>query len=163
MNFRTAATAVVLAVAASAPLSGVAHAQPDLNCDDFTYQEEAQAVYDQDPSDPHGLDEDDPAPDDGIACEALPSVNAPGAVTPTSPTRTLAPTPTATTAPTPPDTADRAQAALPTRGVAAGTGGSVRGSDSEVAYGLGLTVGAGALTLAYAAVRLRRGAQRPTR
>jgi hypothetical protein len=51
-----------------------AYAQADLyDCSDFTTQEEAQAVFDQDPSDPYGLDEDDPSPDDGIACEALPS------------------------------------------------------------------------------------------
>jgi hypothetical protein len=43
-----------------------------LNCGDFTYQEEAQAVLDADPSDPNRLDEDDPAAD-GIACESLPS------------------------------------------------------------------------------------------
>ena len=41
----------------------------DINCDDFTYQEEAQAILDQDPSDPNGLDQDG----DGIACEDLPS------------------------------------------------------------------------------------------
>jgi hypothetical protein len=51
-----------------------AQAQADLyDCGDFTYQEEAQAVFDQDPTDPYGLDEDDPRPDDGKACEALPS------------------------------------------------------------------------------------------
>ncbi len=43
------------------------------DCQDLTYQEEAQAIYDQNPSDPYGLDEDDPNPDDGIACETLPS------------------------------------------------------------------------------------------
>jgi hypothetical protein len=37
------------------------------DCDDFTYQEDAQRVYDRDPSDPYGLDADD----DGIACEDL--------------------------------------------------------------------------------------------
>jgi hypothetical protein len=37
----------------------------DLDCSDFASQGEAQAVYDQDPSDPHGLDEDA----DGVACE----------------------------------------------------------------------------------------------
>jgi hypothetical protein len=38
-----------------------AQAQADLyDCGDFTYQEEAQAVFDQDPTDPYGLDEDDP-------------------------------------------------------------------------------------------------------
>jgi hypothetical protein len=42
------------------------------DCEDFTYQEEAQAVFNEDPSDPYGLDEDDPSPDDGIACETLP-------------------------------------------------------------------------------------------
>ena len=51
-----------------------AYAQADLyDCSDFTTQEEAQAIFDQDTSDPYGLDEDDPSPDDGIACEALPS------------------------------------------------------------------------------------------
>ena len=39
----------------------------DLNCSDFGSQAEAQAVLDQDPSDPHGLDGDN----DGIACESL--------------------------------------------------------------------------------------------
>jgi hypothetical protein len=42
----------------------------NLNCDDFATQEEAQAVYDADPSDPNGLDGND---NDGIACESLPS------------------------------------------------------------------------------------------
>ena len=53
-----------------------AYAQEDLyDCPDFEYQEDAQAVYDQDPSDPHGLDgppvegfDGDP----GVACEELP-------------------------------------------------------------------------------------------
>ncbi len=42
---------------------------------DFTYQEDAQAVYDQDPTDPNGLDG---APGEsyegtqGVLCEALP-------------------------------------------------------------------------------------------
>ncbi len=41
----------------------------DLNCSDFTYQHEAQAVLDQDPSDPNGLDADG----NGIVCESLPT------------------------------------------------------------------------------------------
>ncbi len=41
----------------------------DLDCSDFATQEEAQAVYDQNPSDPNGLDG---APEDGEACESLP-------------------------------------------------------------------------------------------
>jgi hypothetical protein len=41
----------------------------DLNCEDFDTQEEAQAVLDDDSSDPNNLDADS----DGIACESLPS------------------------------------------------------------------------------------------
>src|SRR5215217_5971316 len=51
-------------------LTPPAFAQTDrYDCPDFTYQEEAQAVYEQDRSDPYGLDGDN----DGIACEDLPS------------------------------------------------------------------------------------------
>jgi micrococcal nuclease len=40
----------------------------DKDCPDFQYQEDAQRVYDRDPSDPYRLDADG----DGIACEELP-------------------------------------------------------------------------------------------
>ncbi|GAA3729576.1 hypothetical protein HDA32_000012 [Spinactinospora alkalitolerans] len=40
----------------------------DLDCSDFATQEEAQAVLEQDASDPHDLDRDG----DGVACETLP-------------------------------------------------------------------------------------------
>jgi len=52
-------------------LSPAAPAQEggDLDCADFEFQEDAQAVLDQDPSDPNGLDGDG----DGVACEELPS------------------------------------------------------------------------------------------
>ncbi len=51
-------------------LASVASAQTvDLDCVDFATQREAQAVYDQDPSDPNTLDGDD----DGEACETLPT------------------------------------------------------------------------------------------
>lgn len=66
--------AVALGVIGLAGFS-VAAASDDLNCDDFATQEEAQAVYDEDPSDPHGLDGND---NDGIACESLPSGGAAG-------------------------------------------------------------------------------------
>jgi hypothetical protein len=53
-----------------------AQAQEDLyDCEDFTYQEEAQAVYDQDTSDPYGLDGPQGAAysgEQGVACEELP-------------------------------------------------------------------------------------------
>jgi micrococcal nuclease len=41
----------------------------DLDCSDFSTQEEAQEVLDRDPSDPNRLDGTD---NDGIACESLP-------------------------------------------------------------------------------------------
>ena len=41
------------------------------NCSDFSTQEEAQDVYDEDTSDPNYLDGDN----DGVACEDLPSGN----------------------------------------------------------------------------------------
>jgi micrococcal nuclease len=41
----------------------------DLDCSDFSTQEEAQAVLDRDPSDPNRIDGTD---NDGIACESLP-------------------------------------------------------------------------------------------
>ena len=47
-------------------------AQDVLNCSDFQFQEDAQAEFNRDPSDPNRLDED-AGPDDGIACESLPS------------------------------------------------------------------------------------------
>jgi hypothetical protein len=73
--FRTARSAVALAaatllvaVAALFALSGTAQAQ-DLNCrEDFTYQEDAQAVLAADPTDPNHLDSNH----DGVACETLP-------------------------------------------------------------------------------------------
>ncbi|MCH8993404.1 MAG: hypothetical protein IH959_00345 [Chloroflexi bacterium] len=43
--------------------------EDELDCSDFTHQEDAQDVYDADPSDPNMLDDDG----DGVACETLPS------------------------------------------------------------------------------------------
>jgi hypothetical protein len=48
----------------------------DLDCDDFDYQEDAQAVYEQDTSDPHGLDGpigEGYSEEQGEACEDLPN------------------------------------------------------------------------------------------
>jgi hypothetical protein len=39
------------------------------DCDDFVFQDTAQAIYDADPTDPNNLDPDG----DGVACAALPS------------------------------------------------------------------------------------------
>jgi hypothetical protein len=51
-------------------------AQDPYDCGDFTYQEDAQAVFDQDPSDPSGLDGPPGEASSGVpgvACENLPS------------------------------------------------------------------------------------------
>jgi len=62
----TAAAAAALALIGPAPL---AFGQTDkYDCGDFATQEQAQAVFDADPSDPYGLDNDG----DKIACETLP-------------------------------------------------------------------------------------------
>ncbi len=52
----------------------------DLDCGDFQYQEDAQAVLDQDKSDPNHLDDDK----DGIACETRPHRPQQNTSTPTS-------------------------------------------------------------------------------
>ena len=59
---------VVVDTAAPAPLEGEQETptQGDRDCVDFATQEEAQATFDADPSDPNGLDEDG----DGQACES---------------------------------------------------------------------------------------------
>lgn len=80
----------------------------DLDCGDFKYQEDAQAVLDKDRSDPHRLDEDD----DGIACEKLPKRGTP-------PTKTITPTPPPITTETPaPRFADKDCADFPSQAAA---------------------------------------------
>ena len=53
------------------PLPSFAQEDSDLDCEDFETQEEAQAVLDEDPSDPNNLDPNA----DGIACALLPSAS----------------------------------------------------------------------------------------
>lgn len=67
MWFRQIAVAGGLAVAASVMAAAPANAVlgADLNCSDFSTQEQAQAEYNRDPSDPNGLDRDG----DRLACE----------------------------------------------------------------------------------------------
>lgn len=55
----------------SAAKSRDANATDDLDCEDFSTQEDAQAVLDGDPSDPNNLDPNK----DGIACALLPSAD----------------------------------------------------------------------------------------
>ena len=108
-----AAALVVTLVALGAP----AGAQDDIDCSDFQFQEEAQAVFDQDPSDPYGLDDGGTA---GVACEGLPSIatTGPAAAPETSPP------PAAAAAPAPsPDAQAPGDAQVPEGGVDTGFGG----------------------------------------
>ncbi len=59
------ATGSVLVASIITATPAFAASSEDLDCDDFSSQEQAQGVYDSDPSDPNGLDREG----DGIACE----------------------------------------------------------------------------------------------
>ncbi|WP_327666505.1 excalibur calcium-binding domain-containing protein [Streptomyces sp. NBC_00485] len=72
-------TAAFAILVTTGPAAVVAHAQTDLDCRDFAFQEDAQAEFNRDPSDPFRLDADN----DGIACEELPHRTS-AAVTPTA-------------------------------------------------------------------------------
>lgn len=69
MRISRSAAAALLGLGAALALAAPATAQADLDCSDFEFQEDAQAVLDADPTDPHGLDGSD---NDGLACESLP-------------------------------------------------------------------------------------------
>ncbi|MFF0096797.1 hypothetical protein ACFYSF_43755 [Streptomyces canus] len=145
MGIRIALTGAAVAVLATAgPLTGVAHAEGDRDCADFVYQEDAQAVFDLDSTDPNRLDEDR-GRDDGIACEVLPRRETPAvSVATPRPTRALPTT------------------ALPTLGVQGGSGGSVGPAGFERAIGVALALGGAGLAGAYV-VRRRRAAQPQSR
>ncbi|MEU5891932.1 hypothetical protein ABZ835_34650 [Streptomyces sp. NPDC047461] len=132
MGIRTTCVLAATVILATGALTGLAHAQADLDCSDFAYQEDAQAEFDRNPGDPYRLDEDQ-GPDDGLACEILPRRSTAAAATVT---------------------------ALPTRGVQGGVGGGTGPADFEVVLGVGLVVGAVALAGAYT-VRRRRASGGP--
>jgi hypothetical protein len=67
-----AAVAAAVSTALVLGMTGTAIALEDLDCSDFTYQEDAQAVLDSDSSDPHRLDGGADGAADGVACESLP-------------------------------------------------------------------------------------------
>ncbi|KOG32005.1 excalibur calcium-binding protein [Streptomyces resistomycificus] len=138
MRRRTGAVGTLIAIAAIVPLADIAHAQ-DLDCRDFTYQEEAQAVFDSNPGDPNRLDEDQ-GPDDGIACEVLPRRGA-GVISSTSAPRSPSPSPSVTA----------------TRGVRGGLGGASESGPSGPDIGIGLAFVAGGVLAAAFAVKRRRG------
>jgi hypothetical protein len=137
MHRRTGVAGTLVAIAAIVPLACPAHAQ-DLDCRDFTYQEEAQAVFDTNPSDPNRLDEDQ-GPDDGIACEALP--------------RRDSPVTSSTTAPLPIGTPT---AVTPTRGVRGGLGGTSASGPSGLDRAIGLMLVTGGLLAAGYVIKRRR-------
>ncbi len=67
---------LILAPAAIAQSRGPSGADGTYNCEDFDFQEDAQAFFDSDPSDPDGLDGpvgDAFTGEPGVACEELPS------------------------------------------------------------------------------------------
>jgi hypothetical protein len=117
---RMAVAAAAISAALVAGMTGTAIAFEDLDCDAFTYQEEAQAVLDEDPTDPHRLDGGPDGPADGIACESLP----PRPVATTTPPRVATETTAAPTTPATPqtttETIDPAATALRTADPATG-------------------------------------------
>ncbi|MET9436569.1 excalibur calcium-binding protein [Streptomyces sp. NPDC006551] len=128
MKHRTAVAGIALAFASVVPLAGAAHAQ-DLDCRDFAFQEDAQAEFNRDPSDPHRLDEDQ-GQDDQIACEVLPRRSGTVVVPSHRPT------------------------VMPTRGAQGGIGGAFGPADWETGLGLGLVV-ASTVAVGYAFLRRR--------
>ncbi|GAA2600711.1 MULTISPECIES: excalibur calcium-binding protein [Streptomyces] len=139
MRRRTGVIGTLFAIAAIVPLADPAHARQDLDCRNFSFQEDAQAVFDADPSDPNRLDEDQ-GPDDGIACEVLPRR---GVI---SPTTSAGPSAPVTTTPT----------TAPSQGVRGGLGGTVATGPSDWDLGIGLTFTAGAALTAGYLVKRRR-------
>jgi hypothetical protein len=80
MNLSRRTCAAVSAAAMSgglvAGMAGTALAYDDLDCADFSYQEDAQAVLVAGPAAPHRLDDGA----DGVACESLPNRQAASSV-----------------------------------------------------------------------------------
>ncbi|WP_318210911.1 excalibur calcium-binding protein [Streptomyces sp. SJL17-1] len=142
---------------------------------DFRYQEDAQAEFNRNTSDPHRLDEDQ-GPDDDIACERLPRRSDANMV-PVNPSPATVPTPApvaptalpvvpAPVVPTPVVPAPVVSAPVvpapvtPSLGTRAGIGGASGPTDLSVAIGLTLTIGA---TAAVGYLTARRLARRPKR
>ncbi|MEV0244622.1 excalibur calcium-binding protein [Streptomyces sp. NPDC050674] len=165
MRRRTGAIGALFAIAAIMPLADPAHARQDLDCRDFAFQEDAQAVFDADPSDPHRLDED-PGRDDGIACEALPrrGVISPVTPSPTAPSPSLSVSPSVSPSISPPASASVSPSAhvtatpsgTPSQGVRGGLGGAVDSGPSRWDVAIGLAFAAGAAVAAGYVLRRRR-------
>ncbi|GHH14207.1 hypothetical protein [Streptomyces lanatus] len=128
-------TTAITVLALAGPTAPAAYARGDLDCRDFTFQEDAQAEFDRGFSDPDRSGRDQ-GRNNGIACAHLPHR---GSIV--TPLPTLAPLPT--------------RSAVPTQGVRGGLGGSSGPADVEVALGAGLAVGALALTAGFFVYRRR--------
>ncbi len=123
---------VLGATLAVASPAGATH-PGDVDCGDFTYQEEAQAHLDAHPSDPDNLDADG----DGIACETLPHRPGGGAPAP-QPTPTACPSPSTSLKPTPspaPTKSPTSQPSEPSRAGVVGVVGAVGAVGREAAAG----------------------------
>ena len=142
MRLRSTAAAGVLFAAALSFGTGTAHAADLYNCDDFTYQEDAQDYFNTDVSDPSQLDDDD----DSIACETRP--HRPAGVAPAAATSSS----TGGTSSTSGQVSTR-----PVGAVAAGDGSSSADA-SALPYVLGGLAFAGAGGAALAARRTRSAA-----
>ncbi|MEU7720993.1 excalibur calcium-binding protein [Streptomyces tibetensis] len=154
MRRRTGVTGALFAIAAIVPMADPAHARQDLDCRDFAFQEDAQAVFDADPSDPNRLDEDQ-GPDDGVACEALARRGI------SNPTTSPTPPGPSTRASVPPSISPSAPVATtptgaPSQGVRGGLGGAVASGPSDWDLAMGVTFAVGAALAAGYVVRRRR-------
>jgi hypothetical protein len=136
VQHRIAATlggSLVFLVILAACFAHKAAAQDDLNCSDFTYQEEAQAEYNRDPSDPNNLDADN----DGIACEDLPSGG--NGTTTTTGTTTTGTSTTSTTGTTTDTTTGTTDTTLTTGTSTTGTTGTTTGTADTTGTTTGTT------------------------
>ncbi|MGY2127460.1 hypothetical protein [Blastococcus sp. SYSU DS0617] len=141
----TAAAGIFITAGLSFGFSGTALAD-EHNCPDYATQEEAQAFFDADPSDPEGLDADD----DGIACEDLPR----GGAAPTQGGSEDADNDGDMTGGG--GTTDDQVTQVPTGGVAAGDGSALHDDGTTISYVLGGTALAAAGGAAFAARRSSR-------
>ncbi|MBB4716648.1 hypothetical protein BJ965_006530 [Streptomyces luteogriseus] len=167
MRRRTGAIGTLFAIAAIVPLADPAHARQDLDCRDFAFQEDAQAVFDADPSDPNRLDEDQ-GPDDGIACEALarrgiinpttsPSTSASTSASPSiSPSVSASASPSVSPSVSPSASVTATPTGTPSQGVRGGLGGAVTSGPSDWDVAVGLAFAAGAAVAAGWVVKRRR-------
>jgi hypothetical protein len=154
MRRRTGVVGALFAIVAIVPMADPAHARQDLDCRDFAFQEDAQAVFDADPSDPNRLDEDQ-GPDDGVACEALAHRGIIDPTTsPTSPSPSASPSVSPSISPSAPVTTTPTSA--PSRGVRGGLGGAVASGPSDWDIAIGLTFAVGAALAAGHVLRRRR-------